>query len=175
MLKEKAQVDDPRGRKYGCTDQGRTASYERGSGVMPVEQRGQVTHVKRESTAHRRNSGLGGSPAGLPWGGTSRMRREFHVRICEGLGVKSPGPTRRTAISGIPTAIASQRNAWPDKRSKSDHYLVPDTPAVSCGGQVKSLPRIVFVGAVLNRDYKNHSTLVTLFRKPSRGHSTITV
>ena len=24
--KEKAQVDDPRGRKYGCTDQGRTAS-----------------------------------------------------------------------------------------------------------------------------------------------------
>ena len=26
MLKEKAQVDDPRGRKYGCTDQGRTAS-----------------------------------------------------------------------------------------------------------------------------------------------------
>src|SRR5215469_6926199 len=25
-VKEKAQVDDPRGRKYGCTDQGRTAS-----------------------------------------------------------------------------------------------------------------------------------------------------
>jgi hypothetical protein len=23
------------------------------------------------------------------------MRREFHVRICEGLGVKFPGPTRR--------------------------------------------------------------------------------
>jgi len=30
-------------------------------------------------------------------GGTSRMRREFHVRICEGLGVQFPGPTRRTA------------------------------------------------------------------------------
>jgi len=29
-----------------------------------------------------RNSGLGGSPAGLPWGGTSRMSREAHVRIC---------------------------------------------------------------------------------------------
>ena len=28
-------------------------------------------------------------------GGTSRMRRESHVRICEGLGVKAPGPTRR--------------------------------------------------------------------------------
>jgi hypothetical protein len=29
-------------------------------------------------------------------GGTSRMNREVHVRICEGLGVKFPGPTRRT-------------------------------------------------------------------------------
>jgi hypothetical protein len=29
--------------------------------------------------------------------GTSRMRRESHVRICERLGVKVPGPTRRKA------------------------------------------------------------------------------
>ncbi|HTT21631.1 MAG TPA: hypothetical protein VMG82_22070, partial [Candidatus Sulfotelmatobacter sp.] len=28
-------------------------------------------------------------------GGTSRMNREIHVRICERLGVKFPGPTRR--------------------------------------------------------------------------------
>jgi hypothetical protein len=34
----------------------------------------------------------GGSPL---WGGTSRMNREVHVRICERLGVKLPGPTRR--------------------------------------------------------------------------------
>jgi hypothetical protein len=27
-------------------------------------------------------------------GGTSRMNREIHVRICERLGVKSPGATR---------------------------------------------------------------------------------
>ena len=27
--------------------------------------------------------------------GTSRMNREVHVRICERLGVKGPGPTRR--------------------------------------------------------------------------------
>src|SRR6266566_6588064 len=37
-------------------------------------------------------------------GGTSRMMREYHVRICEGLGVKLPGSTRhsrpdRTAVS----------------------------------------------------------------------------
>ena len=30
-------------------------------------------------------------------GGTSRMMREYHVRICEGLGVKLPGSTRRVA------------------------------------------------------------------------------
>src|SRR5262252_519884 len=28
-------------------------------------------------------------------GGTSRMMREYHVRICERLGVKFPGPTRQ--------------------------------------------------------------------------------
>jgi hypothetical protein len=28
--------------------------------------------------------------------GTSRMNREVHVRFCEGLGVKFPGPTRQT-------------------------------------------------------------------------------
>ena len=27
-------------------------------------------------------------------GGTSRMMREYQVRICEGLGVKFPGPTQ---------------------------------------------------------------------------------
>src|SRR3984893_10889814 len=29
--------------------------------------------------------------------GTSRMMREYQVRICERLGVKFPGPTRQTA------------------------------------------------------------------------------
>jgi hypothetical protein len=32
-------------------------------------------------------------------GGTSRMMREYQVRICEGLGVKFPGPTRQTEKS----------------------------------------------------------------------------
>ena len=30
-------------------------------------------------------------------GGTSRMMREYHVRICEGLGVQLPGSTRRVS------------------------------------------------------------------------------
>jgi hypothetical protein len=32
-------------------------------------------------------------------GGTSRMTRECQVRICEGLGVKFPGPTRHSRRS----------------------------------------------------------------------------
>ena len=34
-------------------------------------------------------------------GGTSRMMREYHVRICERLGVKFPGPTRHERTSPI--------------------------------------------------------------------------
>ena len=30
------------------------------------------------------------------YGGTSRMMREYQVRICERLGVKLPGPTRHS-------------------------------------------------------------------------------
>jgi hypothetical protein len=54
----------------------------------------QVTHVEMESTGNRRNSGLDGrrQPS---LGGTSRMNREIHVRLCERLGAKFPGPTRQ--------------------------------------------------------------------------------
>src|SRR5215469_7448235 len=37
------------------------------------------------------------------FGGTSRMMREYHVRICERLGVKLPGPTRHTSVGFTPT------------------------------------------------------------------------
>src|SRR5271169_1008064 len=39
-------------------------------------------------------------------GGTSRMMREYHVRICEGLGVQLPGSTRR------PRLLRLQGRAW---------------------------------------------------------------
>ena len=57
-----------------------------------------------KGAGHPRQGGVNGKPeellvlaeAGrLPWGGTSRMNREIHVRICGRLGVKFPGPTRR--------------------------------------------------------------------------------
>ena len=37
------------------------------------------------------------------------MNREVHVRICGRLGVKFPGPTRRTGQTGVPAAIANCR------------------------------------------------------------------
>src|SRR5215469_14811212 len=40
-------------------------------------------------------------------GGTSRMNREVHVRICEGLGVQFPGPTRQSRPFGAPPV-----NVW---------------------------------------------------------------
>ena len=68
--------------------------------VMGLERRGQAIAVKL------------GQPV-LPGGaqnfngrrqpsrdGTSRMMREYQVRICEGLGVKFPGPTRQVRLIG---------------------------------------------------------------------------
>src|SRR5271165_1745776 len=66
---------------------------------MPVERRGWVTHgvcwvngrpEEPSCLTGRRQPSLSG---------TSRMRRESPVRICERLGVKFPGPTRRMATA----------------------------------------------------------------------------
>jgi len=61
---------------------------------MPVEQREQVTHITWSQRVTGGTPGFDGrrQPS---LGGTSRMSREIHVRIREGLGVKFPGPTRR--------------------------------------------------------------------------------
>src|SRR4029077_9597433 len=57
-----------------------------------------------KGAGHPRRGGVNGQPeellvlaeaGGLPRGGTSRMNREIHVRICGRLGVKFPGPTRQ--------------------------------------------------------------------------------
>ena len=55
--------------------------------------------------------------------GTSRMRREFHVRICEGLGVKFPGPTRQF-IAGIGSAVRNKRAALKLMRKLLRKYAV---------------------------------------------------
>jgi hypothetical protein len=63
---------------------------------MAVEGREQVTCIRivRVNGQPEELDGLAGrrQPS---LGGTSRMSREAQVRICEGLGVKFSGPTRR--------------------------------------------------------------------------------
>ena len=47
-------------------------------------------------------------------GGTSRVSREAQARICEGLGVKFPGPTRpRGEIPRADSASGSHRKVSP--------------------------------------------------------------
>jgi hypothetical protein len=61
---------------------------------MPVERRGQVTDVGIDrSTGNGRNRLVLAEGGSLRFGGTSRMNREVHVRICKRLGVKFPGAT----------------------------------------------------------------------------------
>jgi hypothetical protein len=46
-------------------------------------------------------------------GGTSRMMREYHVRICEGLGVQLPGSTR--LVSRVTPVHTAMRNSTRDE------------------------------------------------------------
>jgi hypothetical protein len=62
---------------------------------MLVERRGQVTDVGSEPTGNGRSFKILDGRRQPSCGGTSRMMREYHVRICERLGVKFPGPTRQ--------------------------------------------------------------------------------
>ena len=66
---------------------------------MPVERREQVIAVEIGSTGNGRSPIFNGrrQPSS---GGTSRMMREYQVRICERLGVKIPGSTRPPRIHG---------------------------------------------------------------------------
>ena len=64
---------------------------------MSVERSGQAIDVEtlKGQLATGGTRGFDGGRQ-LSTDGTSRMNREVQVRICEGLGVKFPGPTRQT-------------------------------------------------------------------------------
>src|ERR1700719_1222670 len=61
---------------------------------MPVERRERVIAIWLGSTGNGRNPMFSGRRQPSR-GGTSRMMREYQVRICERLGGKFPGPTRQ--------------------------------------------------------------------------------
>ena len=68
-------------------------SSDEGS-VMVLERRGQDIAVELGQTGMLGGARLFSGRRQPSCDGMSRMMREYHVRICEGLGVKFPGPTR---------------------------------------------------------------------------------
>src|SRR5215472_14406405 len=62
MEREKAQAQQ---REAESTDARARGGLPRSSGAIPVERRGQVTHVRMESTGNRRNSLSWRKPAGF--------------------------------------------------------------------------------------------------------------
>jgi hypothetical protein len=77
---------------------------------MPVEPRGQAIRVMINLVNRKREE-----PAGCGGGrqpslnGTSRVTGDCHARICERLGVKIPGATRRRPAMVVPTATVETR------------------------------------------------------------------
>ena len=97
---------------------------------MPVERRGQVTDVGSEPTGNRRSRVVRPKAAAFV-GGTSRVSRETHARICERLGVKLPGPTRHCAgslkfplaVELKPTCQAIASGRYPDTAKTASRCL----------------------------------------------------
>ena len=71
-----------------------------------MERRGQAIRVviNLVNWQQEEPNGYGGGRQ-LSMDGTSRVTGDSHARICERLGVKIPGATRRCRVTGIPTAI----------------------------------------------------------------------
>jgi hypothetical protein len=94
---------------------------------MSVEGRGWVTRVGIDLVNWKQEepAGLGRrrQPSG---GGTSRMSREAQVRICERLGVRFPGPTRRRVVFRVyaagdsPISLDPERDRVPGFASRAN-------------------------------------------------------
>ena len=95
MPREKTQVEKPRGRKDPMRRPGADSSVVAVTWGNAHRAKG-GGHPRRNQRANGRPE----EPIGFDGrrqpsvGGTSRMNREVHVRFCERLGVKFPGPTR---------------------------------------------------------------------------------
>src|SRR5260370_26410663 len=88
---------------------------------MPVERSEQVIAVEIGSTGNGRSPIFNGrrQPSS---GGTSRMMREYQVRICERLGVKFPGSTRQFPGPTRPKLARAHATACP-QLAKADAPL----------------------------------------------------
>jgi hypothetical protein len=85
-------------------------------------------------------------------GGTSRMMREYQVRICERLGVKFPGPTRQNRT----LKRLRPMSALPPKADIAERQLdvrfVPDSDMALAQKMIGiAWPRAMFEAAVFDR------------------------
>jgi len=72
---------------------------------MAVEPRGQAIRVMINLVNRKREEPTGCGGGRQPsLDGTSRVTGDCHARICERLGVKLPGATRRQRVIAVPTA-----------------------------------------------------------------------
>jgi hypothetical protein len=138
---------------------------------MPVERRGRSSPLNLGQ--------LGYTPGGArnfsgrrqsSCDGTSRMMREYQVRICEGLGVKFPGPTRQSETSQHVSDGGSCRRKQPWRPpayaglggDTGQHHrdLGVGTPPLRRGGLIRTTGagRIVQAKAPTsaNRDWGQH-------------------
>ena len=77
---------------------------------MAVEPRGQAIRVMIDLVNWQQEEPTGyGGGRQLSLDGTSRVTADCHARICERLGVKIPGATRRRSAMAVPTATGATR------------------------------------------------------------------
>ena len=101
MLKEKAQGQQPEAESTNALIRvGLLHSSDEGP-VMGLERREQVIEIALGQPKGRSLTMQWGD--GIPRDGTSRKMREYHIRFCERLRVKFPGPTRPNASEPLTT------------------------------------------------------------------------
>ncbi len=110
-------------RKAESTDAPERGGLPRSSDEGPViglERRGQVIAVELGPTGFAGRSPMFSGRRQPSCGGTSRMMREYHVRFCERLGVKFPGPTRQNPGGQLPVRRCTSVIAAQERVKKSE-------------------------------------------------------
>ena len=98
MPREKAQPAQRKAESTDARERGGLLRSGEEAAVMVVERRGRGIEDESGQLANGRSLELNGrrQPS---IDGTSRMMREYQVRICERLRVKFPGPTRHSRLN----------------------------------------------------------------------------
>src|SRR6516225_11598634 len=104
---------------------------------MPAERRGQAIAFEIGSTGDGRNPMFNGrrQPS---CGGTSRMMREYQVRICERLGVKFPGSTRPERRRSVQRHVRSWCCVKKTRKRHAVREMKVDPSKSPCRGRLQT-------------------------------------